>query len=167
MIHLSKMSPQKKHRFSVFTILILCSFSFFNAEAQQVRELNTYLDSENLSSSDPFMDLLYGSGGIVEVKDGSLVLPRNPSPKNILLNSLGLSALSREEAVFGGIEFMQINLEEGGSFSLNYSSLAAFDSLKYIFVTSSSALTSDQVSQMLTGFAQSDILIFYQISRPG
>ncbi|OOG68074.1 hypothetical protein [Algoriphagus sp. A40] len=168
MEYLNKFLRLKHHLVLMLAILFLSSFASFDAEAQRIIELKSYLESQKFSSSDPFMDLLYGSNGIIEIRDGQLILPKAPSPKNIILSGSAVSILTEETPEFASVEFIQIKLGDGvSSFSLDFGVLPSLSALKYILVTSTEPISASQISQMLTGFEQTEILIFYQISRPG
>ena len=154
-------------RHILFLLLGMCIFLAGEARGQEIREIGEYVKSSGFQSSDPFMDLRYGSGGIMEISGGGTVMPRNGAPRNLLIDSSDLGSLPTAGGQYGTVQFMQLNIGEGGSFSLNYMQLAAFPGLQYLLLVSASPLTAAGISQMLTGFEESGIVILYQISRPG
>lgn len=159
--------PQARIRHFLFLLFMLVGFSAYQAEAQEIWEIGAYVESKGFVASDPFMDLRYGSGGIIEFSEGVMVFPKGPSPANVMLKSSDLSALPADPGLYGSVQFMQINLVVGSSFSLDYGRLASFPGLRYILVMSPGTLTEGQVSAMFSGFAEAGIVILYQISRPG
>lgn len=151
----------------LFLLLGLFVFLAGESRAQEVTDIEVYVESRGLSSSDPFLDLRYGSGGIIELAEGSVILPKVGAPTNVMLKSSEVDQLPAEPGLYGSVQFMQINLAAGSSFSLDYGQLASFPGLRYVLVVSPVALSSSQLSQMFSGFAESGITLFYQISRPG
>lgn len=162
----------KKHGLKSVGLVFLLALgmiciSGYSAEAQDITEIGSYIQANGISPSDRFMDLRYGSGGIIEFQDGSVILPKSPSPSNAILKSSDLAHLPIEPGKYPTVEFIQINMEAGRTFSLSYDNLVSFPGLKYLLVVSPDGLTEAQYSQMFSGFADSGVVILYQISRPG
>lgn len=147
--------------------LMLLGFSVHQSEAQEISEVKAYVKANGIQATDPFMDLLYGSDGIIEIDGDRIILPKNPRPKNAVIKSSNLKHLPSQEGQFGAVQFLQINMAEGERFSLTPDQLVGFPGLRYMLIISGTPLNEVQISQMLPGFADSGLVILYQISRPG
>lgn len=156
-----------RFRFFLFLFFTLVYFSVQEVSAQTVVEINSYIETNAIQPSDPFMDLRYGNGGIIEITGGKPVFPKSANAKNLIVNSSELKWLPSDPGKFGGVQFMQINLVAGQTLSLNYDQVASFPALRFILIVSPDQPSEAQFSRMLTGFEDSGITLLYQISRPG
>jgi hypothetical protein len=87
-------------------------------------------------------------------------------PKDLSRTWLSLSNVKAESSQNRAVKFLQINLEnadEKGRVRLNPSTLASFINLQYVFIQSQVDLTPSEVSAMVSGYEDGDIVLLFQV----
>jgi len=151
-------------------MLLVISFGLFGfrAEAQQIQEVYSYMDQNEIKASDHFSDLLYASLGRIEIEDG--VIPANVSglPKTLFIKMSDIGLLKSALQKYPSVEFVQIDISSDQNGKINLVDLDSSSQVKYILFFSTESIIPSSLSNSFEGtITDLPIVLLYQISRPG
>ena len=164
--NLTKVS-EKIGVFLPIAFFIMAFFGSSPLKAQEVQDLESYIFTNKIGSSDNFSDLLYGGMGIVEIFEGKVTSPTKPNSKTLLLDLSELQQLSAALDENPSIEFIRINLGNGSSQNLNLN-LEDYPNIRFILLMSPSIRDASLFNQMIIGSkVNPGVKFLYQFTRPG
>lgn len=152
-----------------FLLLLLISFWFFGfqAEAQQIQEVYSYIDQNGIKASDHFSDLLYGGVGNVGLINGAPVATTEQA-KSLYIKMSDISLLEGILQKYKDVEFVQVDVSSSQSGKIDVVNLVANSKVKYILFLSTETISPSSLVNSIEGLSEgSPIVLLYQISRPG
>lgn len=150
-------------RFFVLAAMIL-SFPAF-VFAQEAVELEKFLD-EKSDNSEIVKAFVFGNMPAVSWKKGLAAADAPQSAQKLITDVASLTNVQVEGAQNRSVKFLQVNLEnaaEKGQVRLNPNVLGSFVNLQYVFIQSQVNLTPAEVSAMVTGYEDGDIVLLFQV----
>ncbi|GAB2629433.1 hypothetical protein [Belliella aquatica] len=153
----------------LFIIIGLIYSSVGSLQAQQVKELQSYMAEENIGKEDRLYKMIYGATPTIVIANNTKVNPKEAYPQKVDIDGSSLRFLNEKDPLFRTVKMIQIHITNSSQFasiSLGTSLFESFSNLEYIFILSDVALTSQEVLRMSAGFENTDILIFYQVAIP-
>lgn len=134
--------------------------------AQDAVELGKFLEEENSNNSEVIRGFVFDNVPTATWKQGMIVAAAPQNAQKLVTDVVSLTILKGESSQNRAVKFLQINLEnadEKGRVRLNPSTLASFINLQYVFIQSQVDLTPSEVSAMVSGYEDGDIVLLFQV----
>lgn len=146
-------------------IFLLSFFIATHAEAQTAKTVEAYFtedDSENLKK------LIYEHVPTLFIQNNEILFPDKGFPQKLICDANSIKMLEIENPGFRTIKLLQIEIkttDQKSRINLSPAILKFFPNLSKILISSTVPLTSQEVSQMVNGYQEGDIVLLYQIQR--
>lgn len=158
--------PKRFVRFGLLGVVFSLFFSY--AQAQNVVELNQFLDSSKASELDIDQNFLFGRTPYGLLTSSKEKFPEGQGPRKIIAEGKGINKMNGSDKRFSNVELIQwkINQVDEKTISVDPSKFDTMENLKVILILSSIPLSKSEVEQMFSRFTDSDLTILYQYSEP-
>jgi hypothetical protein len=166
LIFKSKSAP----RVSIFGLLLLM-LSFFtisSLNAQNISELNQFLESQEATELGINQDYLLGGQSVIHVTRTSIKLPEEGNALKADVRMNGLSRLSESVDALESVEILQLKITSEADKSITISSgiEELMPSLKVIFILSELPISQSEVQSMVSQIQNPAVKILYLYSQP-
>lgn len=166
LIFKSKSAP----RVSIFGLLLLM-LSFFTVSkvnAQNISELNQFLESQEAADLGIDRDYLYGNKPTAYVSSSRANIPNGNSPIKVDVSQNSFERIARLGSELETVEILRVKLvsENEKSGSIPSSVLDYMPSLKVILIVSEVPISSSDVVSMVSQIQNPAIKILYIYSQP-
>jgi hypothetical protein len=164
--YLAELVSLQKNILKVFVLTaMILSFPAF-VFAQEAIELGKFLEQENTNNSSVIRSFVFDNVPTTSWKQGTLVVGSPQNAQKLITDVASLANLKEEISQNRSVKFLQINLEnaaEKGQVRLNPNMLGSFANLQYVFIQSQVDLTPAEVSAMVSGYEEGDIVLLFQV----
>lgn len=149
-------------------LMLLSFFTISGTSAQNISELNQFLESQESVDSGIDSDYLYGSHSIVYVTYSDINFPQEGSPKEVNIMGGSLNRLTELGSALGSVEILlvKISTEADKSGSLSAAAIGQMSSLKVILVLSEVPISLSEVQSIVSSVTNPLIKILYIYSEP-
>lgn len=163
--YLAESVSLQKNILRVFVLAaMILSFPAF-VFAQEAIELGKFLD-EKSDNSEIVRAFVFDNVPAVSWKQGVAATDTPKNTQKLVTDVASLSIVKAESSQNRSVKFLQINIEnigEKGQVRLNPNTLASFVNLQYVFIQSQVDLTAAEVSSMVSGYEDGDIILLFQV----
>jgi hypothetical protein len=148
-------------------VCAVLSFSLTKLHAQTPILLEKYILEEGMENTEYLQTLLYDNVPAILISNKGIQEVRTGYPQRASVDVSDLNALSNSEDSFRSIKLLQINLtkeEDKSKIRLTPEQLNNFFNLYYVFIHSTVPLTQSEVSAMITGFDEGQIVFLFSVN---
>jgi len=166
LIFKSKATP----RVSIFGLLLLM-LSFFtisSVNAQNISELNQFLESQEADDLRIDREYLFGVHPTIYISESRIRYPEEGDAVKIDVIMDAINRVLEAEEALQNIEFFQLKItsEDQKSGSISSSILDQMPSLKVIFILSEVPISQSEVQSIVSQIQNQEVKILYLYSQP-
>lgn len=136
---------------------------------QEVKEAEVYFSQNGVTSEDRLFQLVYGQLPTISVIGGQKTYPLEKHPQKIFTDVKSLNQLFAEDQKYRTVKMIQVHIKsdsEKSSMKLKKEMLKDFINLESILIQSDVPITHSDISQMISGLEDKEILVLYQFLSP-
>lgn len=138
-------------------------------QAQQIKELRAFFSEQNINSEDRIYQMVYGLVPTIVISNNQKSYSGELEPQKLEIEAKSLSAINDGDKNYGKVKMIQIHIteqSEKSSVSLSPSVLNTFPELEFVYILSDVLITTEEVSRMVSGLVNTNILVLYLVSIP-
>lgn len=147
------------------SIFILTFFIASPTEAQTAMTVEEYLTEED---SGNFKKLIYENVPTLFIQNNEILFSDKGFPQKLICDPNSIKMLEIENPGYRTIKLLQIEIkttDQKSRINLSPEILKFFPNLSKVLISSAVPLTSQEVSLMVNGYQEGDIVLLYQTQR--
>lgn len=152
-----------------FLVIMFFTLSMPALQAQQIKELRAFFSEQNINSEDRIYQMVYGLVPTIVISNNQKSYSGELEPQKLEIEAKSLSAINDGDKNYGKVKMIQIHIteqSEKSSVSLSPSVLNTFPELEFVYILSDVLITTEEVSRMVSGLVNTNILVLYLVSIP-
>ena len=148
--------------------LMLSFSSILGVKAQNISEVNQFLDSQESIDLGIDRNYLYGNKPTVYVNSSGINLPQGSTPKKVNVTQNNIGKIAGMSTELETVEILQVKVtsEAQISGSIPSSAIEQMPSLKVIFIISEVPITLSEVQSKVSQIQNPAVKILYVYSQP-
>ncbi|MCH7410341.1 hypothetical protein MM239_13115 [Belliella sp. DSM 111904] len=154
---------------SLFFMMMLTVITSEEVFAQQVYGLQEYFAEEEIGQGDRLYEFVYGATPTIVIQGGEVSYPEEGKPQRVFVDASDFGRLSDTDSAYRTVKLIQVHITDKAQFSstkFQKELLTSFSNLEYVYIISDVDISQQDVKSMSAGFADTDMIIFYQVSKP-
>jgi hypothetical protein len=151
-------------RILVLTVLFLSFHS--RMFAQEAVELDVFLNEQGSGNTEIVKGFVFENVPALTWRQGAIAGQVAQNTQKLVTDVASVKQVISDNTQHRYVKFLQINIEnagEKGQVRLNPELLGSFTNLQYVFIQSQVSLTAAEVSAMVSGYEEGDVVLLYQV----